>query len=129
MRAVVEPVVAARVGAQAAADRNTTTVLVTFVLSQIMQLLLFVTPGLTGGSDGIAGISAVTLLGTDLMTNRQVLLFACGIAIGWGAKQAGGCTSGNGLSGTSMLSPAALVATATFFGTAIAVTWITKAVI
>jgi branched-chain amino acid transport system permease protein len=61
--------------------RGTYFVLVTFVLSQIMQLLLFVTPGLTGGSDGIAGIPAVTLLGMDLMTNRQVLLFACGIAL------------------------------------------------
>ena len=32
--------------------------------------------------------------------------------IGYGAKLAGGCTSGNGLSGTSMLSPASLAATA-----------------
>ena len=47
--------------------------------------------------------------------------------IGFGAKLAGGCTSGNGLSGTAMLSPAALSATATFFATAIIVTFITKA--
>src|ERR687883_483488 len=57
------------------------------------------------------------------------ILFAAGILIGFGAKTAGGCTSGNGLSGTSMTSPAALAATATFFGTAIAVTFLTKAVI
>ena len=38
--------------------------------------------------------------------------------IGYGSKTAGGCTSGNGLSGTSMLSPASIVATATFFATA-----------
>src|SRR5919206_2215117 len=44
------------------------------------------------------------------------ILFAAGIAIGYGAKLAGGCTSGNGLSGTSMTSPASVVATATFFG-------------
>ena len=49
------------------------------------------------------------------------LLLVAGVAIGFGAKTAGGCTSGNGLSGTAMLSPASLVATATFFAVAIAV--------
>jgi uncharacterized membrane protein YedE/YeeE len=57
------------------------------------------------------------------------ILFAAGLAIGYGAKLAGGCTSGNGLSGVSMTSPAALVATATFFGTAIAVSFAIEAVI
>jgi branched-chain amino acid transport system permease protein len=60
--------------------RGTYFVLVTFVLSQIMQLLLFESESLTGGSNGIAGVPAVTLLGTEMMSNRQVLLFACGIA-------------------------------------------------
>ena len=55
------------------------------------------------------------------------ILAVAGVLIGFGAKLAGGCTSGNGLSGTSSLSPAALVATATFFSTAIAVTFLTKA--
>ncbi|HEX4720170.1 MAG TPA: YeeE/YedE thiosulfate transporter family protein [Thermoleophilaceae bacterium] len=55
------------------------------------------------------------------------ILFAAGVLIGYGAKVAGGCTSGNGLSGTSALSPASLAATATFFGVAIVVTFITRA--
>jgi uncharacterized protein len=55
------------------------------------------------------------------------ILFAAGILIGFGAKTAGGCTSGNGLSGTSMTSPAALAATATFFGTAIVVSFAIEA--
>jgi uncharacterized membrane protein YedE/YeeE len=55
------------------------------------------------------------------------VLFAAGILIGFGAKTAGGCTSGNGLSGTAMTSPAALAATATFFGTAIVVSFVTEA--
>jgi uncharacterized membrane protein YedE/YeeE len=50
------------------------------------------------------------------------ILFAAGILIGLGTKIAGGCTSGNGLSGNAMLSPASLVATMTFFATGIAVT-------
>jgi uncharacterized membrane protein YedE/YeeE len=58
-----------------------------------------------------------------------VILFVSGLLIGLGAKIAGGCTSGNGLSGNAMLSPASLVATATFFGTAIAVTLLTEALI
>ena len=61
--------------------RGTYFVLVTFVLSQIMQLVLFETPNLTGGSNGIAGVPPVTLLGTDLESNHQVLMFACGLTV------------------------------------------------
>jgi uncharacterized membrane protein YedE/YeeE len=57
------------------------------------------------------------------------LLLAAGVLIGYGAKAAGGCTSGNGLSGTSLLSPGSLAATATFFGTAIGVSFLIEAVI
>src|SRR5919202_1016467 len=57
------------------------------------------------------------------------ILFAAGILIGFGAKTAGGCTSGNGLSGASMPLPAALAATATFFATAIVVSFVIKVVI
>ena len=57
-----------------------------------------------------------------------ILLVAGGL-IGYGAKLSGGCTSGNGLSATSMLSPAGLTATATFFATAIGVAFLIEAVI
>ena len=40
------------------------------------------------------------------------ILVLAGVAIGYGAKLAGGCTSGNGLSGTAAVSPASLAATA-----------------
>jgi uncharacterized protein len=56
-----------------------------------------------------------------------VILLLSGVLIGFGAKTAGGCTSGNGLTGTSLLSRAALAATATFFGTAIAVSFVIEA--
>ena len=55
------------------------------------------------------------------------ILFVAGILIGFGAKSAGGCTSGNGLSGVSMNSAAALAATATFFGTAIVTSFVIEA--
>ena len=57
------------------------------------------------------------------------VLLVAGLLIGFGAKTAGGCTSGNGLSGTSMTSPAALAATATFFATAIVVSFAIEAVV
>jgi uncharacterized protein len=44
------------------------------------------------------------------------VLAAAGTVMGFGARMAGGCTSGHGLCGTSLGSPASLVATATFLG-------------
>ena len=58
-----------------------------------------------------------------------VVLVVAGILIGFGARTAGGCTSGNGLSGSAMAAPASLLATATFFSTAIAVSFLIKALI
>src|ERR671933_1599186 len=90
----------------------------------------------------VAGAAAFTLIAggpdfhgygwlTDTFTGsaRWVvgpILFVAGLLIGFGAKTAGGCTSGNGLSGTSMVSPASIAATATFFATAIAVSFVIK---
>lgn len=50
------------------------------------------------------------------------LLFVGGILMGYGARWAGGCTSGHGLSGTSILSPGSFVAAGTFMATAVALT-------
>jgi branched-chain amino acid transport system permease protein len=73
--------VAVPLGALVLRLRGTYFVLVTFVLSQITQLVLFETPALTGGSNGIAGIPPVTLFGSELASYRQMLLFACGLAL------------------------------------------------
>lgn len=54
------------------------------------------------------------------------ILTLSGVLIGYGAKSAGGCTSGNGLSGNSIGSPASFVASATFVATAIAVSFATR---
>lgn len=78
---IVPALVAIPLGALVLRLRGTYFVLVTFVLAQIMQLILFETPALTGGSNGISGVPAVTLFGMEMMTNRQVLLFACGITL------------------------------------------------
>src|SRR4051794_38239394 len=70
---------------------------------------------------------------TDTFTGSErwvvgPILFVAGTLIGFGAKAAGGCTSGNGLSGVSMQSVASIAATATFFSTAIVVSFVIKAV-
>jgi uncharacterized protein len=57
------------------------------------------------------------------------LLLVGGVLVGFGAKLMGGCTSGNGLGGSSAGSPAALAATGTFIATAVAASFMIKALI
>jgi uncharacterized membrane protein YedE/YeeE len=47
------------------------------------------------------------------------LLLGAGMVMGFGARLAGGCTSGHGLTGMSLGSPASIAATMTFFATAV----------
>lgn len=54
-------------------------------------------------------------------------LIGGGLLIGFGAKTAGGCTSGNGFGGTTSGSPASYVATITFFATAVVASFILRA--
>jgi branched-chain amino acid transport system permease protein len=78
---VVPALVALPLGALVLRLRGVYFVLVTFVLTEILQLLLFMTPRLTGGSDGLAGFPAPTLLGTDLIDARSVLVLAAVTAL------------------------------------------------
>lgn len=55
------------------------------------------------------------------------VMAAGGLALGYGARWAGGCTSGHGLSGCAAGSPDSLAATVTFFGAAVAVTFAARA--
>jgi branched-chain amino acid transport system permease protein len=56
-------------------------VLVTFVLTEITQLVLFETPGLTGGSNGLVGMPPTTLFGLELADNRAVLLLTIAVTV------------------------------------------------
>lgn len=56
-------------------------VLVTFVLTEITQLVLFETPAWSGGANGLVGMPAVTLFGVELGDNRAVLLTTAGLAL------------------------------------------------
>jgi uncharacterized membrane protein YedE/YeeE len=57
-------------------------------------------------------------------TTMTVLLFVGGVLVGFGTRLAGGCSSGHGLNGCGRLRPVSLVATAVFFGTAVAVSFL-----
>jgi uncharacterized protein len=84
---------------------------------------------LVRGGPGFDGYGWLTrTFSGDARVFIAVILLGAGALIGFGAKTAGGCTSGNGLTGTSMFSRAAWAATATFFGTAIAVSFAIQAV-
>lgn len=54
---------------------------------------------------------------------RSIVLFVAGTAIGLGARIARGCTSGHGLCGISLGSPASVVSTMTFFAVAVALSF------
>ncbi|MBQ0983092.1 YeeE/YedE family protein [Streptomyces sp. F63] len=61
---------------------------------------------------------------TDNPLTMTAVLFAGGILVGFGTRLAGGCSSGHGLSGCGRLRPVSIVATAVFFGTAVAVSFL-----
>jgi uncharacterized protein len=60
---------------------------------------------------------------------EAIALFAAGLLIGVGARTAGGCTSGHGLTGAALMSPASLVSIVAIMATAIATTLVLEAVI
>lgn len=50
------------------------------------------------------------------------MLAAGGVLVGFGARMAGGCSSGHGLTGCAWLQPGSLLATASFFTSAVVIT-------
>ena len=73
--------------------------------------------------------SAYSWLDVHLSLAGQVaLLFGAGFLIGVGARTAGGCTSGHGLTGSALASPASIVSIMTIMATAIGTTFVLEAV-
>ena len=74
--------------------------------------------------------SSYSWLDAHLSVGGEVaVLFGAGLAIGVGARTAGGCTSGHGLTGSALLSPASIVSMMTIMATAVATTFALRAVI
>jgi branched-chain amino acid transport system permease protein len=78
---LVPAIVALPIGALVLRLRGVYFVLVTFALTQIVDLLLFELKPLTGGADGLVGMPATTLFGLQLVDNRAVLFLACGVTL------------------------------------------------
>ena len=89
---------------------------------------LWFTGGLVGGAFLAAVLGAGRVSGYGALSRHlpvgalAVVLVVVGLLIGYGARWAGGCTSGHGISGCSAGSPESFAATATFFLVAIVVT-------
>jgi uncharacterized protein len=90
-----------------------------FVLGIVLGALLFrLLAGEATTGDGYGWLTRE--FASDAVV--ALLLVGAGVLIGYGAKHAGGCTSGNGLSGVSFGSPGSMVAMGTFLAAAIAAT-------
>jgi uncharacterized membrane protein YedE/YeeE len=102
----------------------------------------FVLMGMILGGAIYAGVTGTLQLTFSYGTTQGVLptqsvlmpamLLLAGTVMGFGARLAGGCTSGHGLTGMSLGSSASIAATITFFATAVVLanvsTWLTGAV-
>jgi uncharacterized protein len=74
--------------------------------------------------------SAYSWLDGHLSRGGEVaLLFGAGVLIGVGARTAGGCTSGHGLTGSALASPASIVSMMTIMASAVGTTFVLEAVI
>jgi uncharacterized protein len=95
---------------------------VEFLVALVIGALAY---GLVGSATRLTGypVLSATLPGWRLLLR----LTGGGLALGYGARWAGGCTSGHGLSGCAAGSPDSLAATATFFAVAVAVTFAARA--
>ncbi len=66
---------------------------------------------------GSAGFVPESIFSTDALTDWRalVILLGGGFLVGFGARWAGGCTSGHAISGLATLQPASLIAVIGFF--------------
>jgi branched-chain amino acid transport system permease protein len=71
---VVPALVAVPLGAVVLRLKGVYFIFITFIFNEILQLLLFETPELTGGSNGIAGVPPATFFGIDLGSPVMLVL-------------------------------------------------------
>lgn len=71
---IVPALVAIPLGALVLRLKGVYFIFVTFIFNEILQLVIFETPDLTGGSNGIAGVPPATFFGTDLGSPSLLIL-------------------------------------------------------
>jgi branched-chain amino acid transport system permease protein len=70
---LVPVIVAVPLGALILRLKGTYFIFVTFIFNEILQLVLFETPDLTGGSNGIAGVPPASFFGMDLGSPQSLV--------------------------------------------------------
>jgi len=83
--------------------------------------------GLIGGCLLVRTVSADAV--TVSITASPFLLVLAGLLVGYGTRQANGCTSGHGVCGIARLSPRSIVATLTFMASGAATVFLMRHVL
>ena len=79
--------------------------------------------------DGIVPRAGYDALRNELSLGTTAIIVLVGaVVMGYGARMAGGCTSGHGICGTAQRSPASWVATCTFMGAAVLTTLVIRVI-
>jgi hypothetical protein len=85
--------------------------------------------GIALKEDGFVRRSGYDALRNELSLGTTALVVLVGaVVMGYGARMAGGCTSGHGICGTAQRSPASWVATCTFMAAAVLTTLLLRIV-
>jgi branched-chain amino acid transport system permease protein len=79
--AVVPSLLAVPLGAIVLRLRGLYFIFITFICNEILQIALFETPSLTGGSDGISGVPTATLFGWDLSSPSMLVVTTVVVAL------------------------------------------------
>jgi branched-chain amino acid transport system permease protein len=77
----VPALVAIPLGALVLRLRGTYFIFITYIASEILQLIFFETPSLTGGGDGISAVPPAGLFGLELSSARNLLLVTVAVGI------------------------------------------------
>jgi branched-chain amino acid transport system permease protein len=79
--AVIPAVVAIPLGALVLRLRGIYFIFVTFICNEILQILLFEMPGITGGANGIPGVPPASLFSLNLGTPTLLVVVSAGICV------------------------------------------------
>lgn len=77
----VPALVAVPLGALVLRLKGTYFIFITYIVSEILQVLLFETPTLTGGPNGVPAVPPASLFGRDLSTPASLLFVTVGVGI------------------------------------------------
>ncbi|MGR8919655.1 MAG: YeeE/YedE family protein [Gammaproteobacteria bacterium] len=83
--------------------------------------------GMLGGGLLVAELLPTAMPGA--ITSNQVVLVGAGLAVGFGTRLGGGCTSGHGVCGMSRLSPRSFTATGVFMAVAMVTVFVVRHVL